>query len=175
MGKSFVAREENPLKTRKPSSTLKKVVIELDNKTSARGYLNPSRLGQSASYDLLTTEGEHIEIAQEKVRAVYFVRDLGEDFEPQRRQFLSRPKLEGLWVRMRFRDDETLEGVIPNDLLGFLDKGLHLTPPDFNANADRIYVPRNALVELTVLGVVGVARRKPAAALIANQPRLFTE
>jgi hypothetical protein len=112
------------------------------------------------------------------VRAVYFVRSLEEDFEPERRQFLSRPKLEGLWVKLRFRDDETLEGVISNDLLAFLDKGLHLTPPDFNANADRIYVPRNALVELTVLGVVGIARRKPAAAaaaLIANQPRLFTE
>lgn len=166
------------MKTRNPSSTHKKVVIELEDKTSAKGYLNPSRLGQSESYDLLTTEGEHIEIAHDQVRAVYFVRSLEADFEPERRQFLSRPKLEGLWVKLRFRDDETLEGVISNDLLAFLDKGLHLTPPDFNANADRIYVPRNALAELTVLGVVGIARRKPAAAaaaLLANQPRLFTE
>ena len=69
----------------------------------------------------------------------------------------------------------TFEGVIPNDLLTFLDNGLHLTPPDFNSNADRIYIPRPAIAELTVLGVVGVARRKPAAAAAAAQPRLFNE
>jgi hypothetical protein len=79
-----------------------------------------------------------------------------------------------LWVKVRFRDDATLEGVIPNDLLTFLDNGLHLSPPDFNSNTDRIYVPRPAIAELTVLGVVGVARRKPAPAAAA-QPRLFNE
>ena len=78
-------------------------------------------------------------------------------------------------MKIRFRDEATLEGVIPNDLLTLLDQGLHLTPPDFNSNADRIYIPRAAIAELTVLGVVGVARRKPAAAAPAAQPRLFNE
>jgi hypothetical protein len=50
-----------------------------------------------------------------------------------------------------------------------------LTPPDFHSNADRIYVPRTALAELTVLGVVGIARRKTAAAAGAAQPRLFND
>jgi hypothetical protein len=36
-------------------------------------------------------------------------------------------------------------------------------------------VPRSALSEVTVLGVVGVARRKPAPAAIAAQPKLFSE
>jgi len=45
-----------------------------------------------------------------------------------------------------------------------------------NSTTDRIFVPRSALAEVTVLGVVGIARRKPvAAAAAANQPRLFTE
>ena len=61
----------------------------------------------------------------------------------------------GLWVKIRFLDDGLLEGVIPNDLLNLLDQGLHITPPDFHANADRIYVPRSALAELTVLGSGG--------------------
>ena len=108
-----------------------------------------------------------------EVRAVYFVRDLADDIEMERKSFLSRPKLDGLWVRLRFLDGDALEGVIPNDLLAFLDNGLQITPPDFNSNTDRIYVPRSALSELTVLGVVGIARRKPAAAV--EQPRLFTE
>jgi hypothetical protein len=77
---------------------------------------------------------------------------------------------------LRFRDGDNLEGVIPNDLLGFLDNGLQITPPDFNSNTDRIFVPRAALTELTVLGVVGIARKKPAAAAAQGaQPRLFNE
>jgi len=164
------------LKPRAPASTHKKVVIELGDRTVFRGYLNPARISGAETLDLLTPEGAHEQVPVAKVRAVYFVRDLEEDFAPERRAFLSRPKLDGLWVKVTFRDQATLEGVIPNDLLAFLDNGLHLTPPDFNSNTDRIYVPRPALAELTVLGVVGVARRKPAAAAAAAaQPRLFNE
>jgi hypothetical protein len=165
------------LKTRIPASTHKKVVVELLDRKPVRGYLNPSRLTEAENLDLLTPEGTHEEIPLSRVRAVYFVRDLEEDFEPQRKSFLSRPKLDGLWVKLRFRDGDALEGVIPNDLLSFLDNGLQITPPDFNSNADRIFVPRSALSELTVLGVVGIARRKPAAAAAAalSQPRLFNE
>jgi hypothetical protein len=162
------------LKTRAPASTHKKVVVELADKSALRGYLNPGRLVGADTLDLLTSEGEHEAVPVAKVRAVYFVRDLEEEFAPERKAFLSRPKLDGLWVKVTFRDGATLEGVIPNDLVAFLDNGLHLTPPDFNSNTDRIYVPRPAITELTVLGVVGVARRKPAAAAAA-QPRLFSE
>jgi hypothetical protein len=162
------------LKTRAPSSTHKKVVIELDDRTALRGFLNPTRLAGAETLNLLTPEGEHEQVPVASVRAVYFVRDLHADFAPERRAFLNRPKLDGLWVKVRFRDGVTLEGVIPNDLLTFLDNGLHLSPPDFNSNTDRIYVPRPAIADLTVLGVVGVARRKPVTAPAA-QPRLFDE
>ena len=147
--------------------------MELAERKLLRGYLNPSRLAGSEFLDLLTPEGAHEEVPLERVRAIYFVRDLQEDVDLDRKSFLSRPKLEGLWVRLRFRDGDTLEGVIPNDLLGLLDNGLQITPPDFNSNTDRIFVPRSALTELTVLGVVGIARRKPAAEEV--QPRLFNE
>ncbi len=162
------------MKTRAPASTHKKVVIQLDDKTALRGFLNPARLAGAETLDLLTPEGEHEAVSVANIRAVYFVRDLQEDFAPERTAFLNRPKLDGLWVKVRFRDDLTLEGVIPNDLLTFLDNGLHLSPPDFNSNTDRIYVPRPAIAELTVLGVVGIARRKPVT-VPAAQPRLFSE
>ncbi|HYA63071.1 MAG TPA: hypothetical protein VED66_07690 [Candidatus Sulfotelmatobacter sp.] len=162
------------MKTRQPASTHKKVIVELAERKLLRGYLNPSRLPGSESLDLLTPEGAHEEVALARVRAIYFVRDLDEDIDLERKSFLSRPKLEGLWVRLRFRDGDSLEGVIPNDLLGLLDNGLQITPPDFNSNTDRIFVPRSALAELTVLGVVGIARRKPAPAE-GEQPRLFNE
>lgn len=147
----------------------------LADKKPVRGYLNPGRLGQSDPIDLLTPNGEHEQIPLTKVRSIYFVREFSDDFEPERKAFLSRPKLDGLWVRLRYADNETLEGVVPNDLLSLLDNGLQITPPDLNSTTDRIFVPRSALAEVTVLGVVGIARRKPATAAAAAQPRLFTE
>jgi hypothetical protein len=151
------------------------VVVVLADKKPIRGYLNPGRLGQSDPIDLLTPDGEHEQVPLSKIRSIYFVRDFAEDFEPERKAFLSRPKLDGLWVRLRYTDNETLEGVVPNDLLSLLDNGIQITPPDLNSTTDRIFVPRSALAEVTVLGVVGVARRKPAAAAAAAQPRLFSE
>ncbi|MGC2526644.1 MAG: hypothetical protein WA639_02775 [Candidatus Acidiferrum sp.] len=163
------------MKNRAPASTHKKVVIVLADKKPLRGYLNPTRLGQSDPIDLLTPDGEHQEVPLDRVRSIYFVRDFSDDFEPERKAFLSRPKLDGLWLRLRYLDGETLEGVVPNDLLSVLDNGIQITPPDLNSTTDRIFIPRTALTELTVLGVVGIARRKPAAAAAASQPRLFNE
>ena len=164
------------MKTKAPASTHKKVVLVLADKKTLRGYLNPSRLGQLDPIDVLTPDGEHMELPLTNIRSIYFVRDFSADFEPERKAFLSRPKLDGLWVKLRFNDGDTLEGVIPNDLLSLLDNGLQLTPPDLNSATDRIFVPRAALSEVIVLGVVGIARRKPAAAAAAAaQPRLFSE
>jgi len=40
-----------------------------------------------------------------------------------------------------------------------LDAGVQITPPDLHGNTLRMFVPRSALAEMKVLGVVGVARR----------------
>jgi uncharacterized protein DUF6982 len=146
----------------------------LADKKPLRGYLNPARLGQVDLIDVLTLDGEHLQLPILKVRSIYFVREFSDEFEPERKAFLSRPKLDGLWVKLRFTDGDTLEGVIPNDLLSLLDNGLQITPPDLSTSTDRIFVPRSALSEVTVLGVVGIARRKPAL-VAAAQPRLFSE
>jgi hypothetical protein len=163
------------LKNRAPASTHKKVIVLLADRKPVRGYLNPGRLGQTDPVDLLTQDGAHQEIPLAKIRSIYFVRDFSDEFEPERKAFLSRPKLDGLWVRLRYTDGETLEGLIPNDLIPLLDNGVQITPPDLNSTTDRIFVPRSALSEVTVLGVVGIARRKPAAAAAAAQSRLFNE
>jgi hypothetical protein len=163
------------LKNRAPASTHKKVIVVQADRKPLRGYLNAGRLGQTDSVDLLTQDGAHQEIPVTKIRSIYFVREFSDAFEPERKAFLSRPKLDGLWVRLRYIDGETLEGLIPNDLISLLDNGLQISPPDLNSTTDRIFVPRSALSEVTVLGVVGIARRKPAAAAAAAQSRLFTE
>lgn len=162
------------MKARAATSTHKKVIVAFSDGASLQGYVNPLRLPDDP-LDVLTTNGEHRQVPLKEIRAVYFVRDFTEDYEPERKAFFSRPKLDGLWVRLKFRDNETLEGVVSNDLLALLDSGIQITPPDMNGPAVRIFVPRSALSEVTVLGVVGVARRKPVAAALPAQPKLFSE
>jgi hypothetical protein len=165
------------VKNRAPASTHKKVVIVLLDHTPLRGYLDPTQIGTGSTLDILSPEGEHVSLLLSNVKSVHFVREFTDSLELERKAFLSRPKLDGLWVRLRFRDNETLEGVVPNDLLALLDHGVQITPPDLHGNSLRIFIPRTALAEMTVLGVVGVARRTPrrAPAEVAPQRKLFTE
>ena len=160
------------MKVRTPTSTHKKVVVRFLDRRVLRGYLNPSKLGDAETLELLTPEGEQRSFAVKEVRSIYFVREFADDFEPERKAFLSRPKLDGLWVRLKFRDEDIIEGVVPNDLLALLDRGVQITPPDLHGTTLRIFIPRTALTEMTVLGVVGIARRKPAA---PPQPGLFND
>src|ERR1700722_4600617 len=161
-------------KERAPSSTHKKVVVMLFDRTPVKGYLNPGELVSAGSIDLLTPDGAHRPISLPAVKCVYFVREFQTPFQPERKVFLSRPKLDGLWVRLRFRDEDVMEGLIGNDLLDLLDAGAQITPPDLHGNNLRIYIPRSALDEVKVLGVVGAARRtaQPPA---ASQSKLFSE
>jgi hypothetical protein len=168
------------VKSRTPSSTLKKVVVLLLDRTSVKGYLNPGTLGRTDAIDLLTLDGEHQTIELKHAKCVYFVREFNDAFELERKAFLSRPKLDGLWVRLRFRDEDAIEGIVSNNLLDLLDSGVQLTPPDLHGNVLRMFIPRSALSEMKVLGVVGVARRSPRAtraiaAVAEAQSKLFGE
>jgi len=163
------------------SSTHKKVVVLFLDRTSLKGYMNPAALGRSESIEILTPAGERQSVQLADIKSVYFVREFTDPFEPERKAFLSRPKLDGLWVRLRFRDEELMEGMVGNNLLDLLDAGVQITPPDLHGNTLRMFIPRTALIEMKVLGVVGIARRtsrdrrdigsKPAAA----QSKLFAE
>jgi len=168
------------VKSRSPASTHKKVVVLLLDRKASKGYLNPASLGRSEAIDLLTPDGEHESIELRDVKAVYFVREFKDPFEPERKTFLSRPKLDGLWVRLRFRDEDSMEGIVSNNLLDLLDAGVQLTPPDLHGNVLHMFIPRSALAELKVLGVVGAARRSPRAtrqigAVLGAQSKLFGE
>jgi hypothetical protein len=168
------------VKNRAPASTHKKVVVLLLNRAAVRGYLNPATLGRSDEIDLLTLDGEQKSVRLDGVKSVYFVREFKDPFEPERKTFLSRPKLDGLWVRLRFRDEDVMEGIVSNNLLDLLDSGVRLTPPDLHGNVLHMFIPRTALAEMKVLGVVGVARRSPRAtrdirAVLEAQSKLFSE
>lgn len=126
----------------------------------------------TAGIELLSLSGTVSIVPFTDMKAVYFVREFPTDIAELRRSFLSRPKLDGLWIRMVFRDSDVMEGVIPNNLLQIDPAGFHVIPPD---STQRMFVPKTALREVQVLGVVGSPlregkRRKEAA---KEQIRLF--
>ena len=164
-------------KDRAPTaSTHKKVVVLLLDRTPVKGYLNPAGLGTEETIDLLTPEGEHRAISLSAMKCVYFVREFQAQFQSERKVFLSRPKLDGLWVRLRFTDGDVMEGLLANDLIDLLDSGVQITAPDLHGNSLRIFVPRTALEEMKVLGVVGASKRAPQDARpSASQSKLFSE
>ena len=63
-------------------------------------------------------------------------------------------------MRLRFKDSEILEGLMPADLTQTTPEGFLVNPPDQRSNTQRIFVPRTALESLTVLAVIGATRRQ---------------
>jgi hypothetical protein len=63
-------------------------------------------------------------------------------------------------VRLKFKDSEVLEGMMPNDLSLNTAEGFLISPPDLRANTQRIFVPRTSLESITVLAVIGSTRRR---------------
>jgi hypothetical protein len=138
------------------ATTSKKVVIRRFDREPLAGFVNPHNYLQAGGLELLSTSGVVAVVPYDEVKAVYFVRDFGADEPaPEKRTFSSRPKTEGLWVRMRFRDGEVMDGLFPNNLLQLESPGFTFVPPNPSSNSQRVFVPRSAVTEVHVLGVVG--------------------
>jgi len=135
-----------------PSS--KKVIVRKMDRDSVTGYVGATLI-TDGKLELLNTAGNVVMIELREVKGVYFVREFGDSESMPRKTFASRPRTEGLWVRLRFRDNEIIEGMMPNDLVQEGLDGFLIVPPDTGANTQRIFVPRQALAEMTVLGVIG--------------------
>lgn len=142
-------------------STTKKVVLARFDREPLRGFVNPNAWVQNQFVELLSPSGSVTNVPLDTVKAVCFVRDMdGPSIFSERVEFRARPKANGLWVELRFRDGDRMEGVIPNNLLGIEENGFTVTPPDASGNSQRVFVPRIALGELNVIGVIGVPKKR---------------
>jgi hypothetical protein len=158
------------------SSTTKKAVIRRFQRETLAGYLNPVTFLQPGGVELLSAEGEVAILPYQEVRSVSFVREFDLPQDEERQVFLTRPKMAGLWVSLRFRDGEVLEGILPNNLLQLDAHGFVVVPPDPYGNRQRVFVPRAALLGVDVWGVVGSPlKKRKAKAESAQQPGLFDE
>jgi len=157
-------------------STHKTVIIRKMDRDSVSGYVGASFL-RDDRIELLNSTGKVVYVPTADVKGVYFVRDLQESEELVRKTFPSRPRADGLWVRLAFKDNEVLEGLMGNDLTQLTPEGFLVTPPDTRGNTQRIWVPRSALQSLTVLAVIGGTqlKKRPARVGATQQPELFAE
>jgi hypothetical protein len=157
-------------------STSKKIVVVRFEREALQGFVDPRGYFRDTGVELLTTTGELLTVAQQEVKAICFLRDFEANVTwRENRIFSNRPKTEGLWLRFHFRDGDTLEGVIANDLLLVEPLGFAIAPPEAGFQNQKIFVPRTALVQVQVLGVVGspLHRRTKAPAAEKEQLKMF--
>ena len=144
------------------SSTTKKVVIRRFDREPLQGFVNPQTFLQPEGVELLSPVGTVATIPYIQIKTVSFVRDFdAADSGPDRKVFATRPKMNGLWVRMQLKDGEQLDGILSNDLLLISPWGFNVVPPDSSANNQKLFIPRTALLKVDVLGVVGSTLTKP--------------
>jgi hypothetical protein len=128
------------------------------NRDSLSGYIASSFIA-GGQLEVLNTAGNVVLLDLADVKGVYFVREFHESEVLSRKTFTARPRSEGLWVRLRFRDGEVMEGMMLNDLAQLSPAGFLLIPPDTRSNTQRIFVPRSAIMDLRVLAVIGASPR----------------
>jgi hypothetical protein len=143
-------------------STNKKVLVSRFDRETLTGFVNPQTYLQPEGLELLSQSGSVSIIPYGEIKLVCFVRDFQQG-EPRKelRLFTTRPKMEGLWLRMQFRDGDAMDGILPNNLLQLEMYGFSVIPPDPGFQNQRIFVPKAALLRMQVLGVVGSPLRMP--------------
>jgi len=156
-------------------STHKKVIVRKMDRDSLTGYVAGNNFVADGKLELLTQSGKVIFIDLREVKGVYFVRDFADAESLGRKTFTTRPRSEGLWVRIEFVDNDVLEGLLPNDLTLLTGEGYLIIPPDTRSNTQRIFVPRTAASSLTVLSVIGGGIRKRKEVKDTTQVPMFDE
>ena len=157
-------------------STNKKVLVARFDRDTLAGFVNPQTYLRDDGLELLTTVGTVVIVPYGEIRTVSFVRDFDQaDAGRELRQFITRPKSEGLWVRLRFRDGEEMDGLLPNNLMQLELYGFTVVPPDPGFQNHRVFIPKAALSGVQVLGVVGSPLRKSRRAkpVPAEQLEIF--
>jgi hypothetical protein len=155
-------------------STTKKTLIRRFDREALQGYVNPQAFLRANGIEFITPAGSMILLTYAEVKSVIFVKDFESSSEAAK-IFQTRPKMEGLWVRMTFRDGDVMDGILPNNPVQWEREGYSVTPPEPYSNNQKLFVPREALSSMSVLGVVGspLTRMKKSRRDLRDQPTLF--
>lgn len=139
------------------SSTTKRVLVYRFDRQPVEAVVNPNQYLTETHAELITAGGTLQKIAYPEIKAVCFAKEPGRaDLFSDENLFERRPKLAGLWTRFVFRDGDLLEGVLPHNLLDWPRQGYLVTPPRAGLTRQLAFIPREALSETHLMGVVGV-------------------
>ncbi|MBI1941517.1 MAG: hypothetical protein HYS33_08435 [Acidobacteria bacterium] len=90
----------------------------------------------------------------QSLKALFFVKTFdGRKDYSEVKFFEKNPPIKGLWIRVRFYDNEHLEGVVRNSIHFLTEPGFYLKPPDPLSNNEVLYVVKDSLADFRVLGV----------------------
>jgi hypothetical protein len=97
------------------------------------------------------------EVPADLVKAVFFVRDFDGSAEHTELQFHTHaPVVPGIWMRVKFRDGEVIEGVVHNSIRYLIEPGFFLRSIDPGSNNRLIYVMKSCLVDHHILGLTKI-------------------
>lgn len=159
------------------SSTSKRVLVVRFDRESVPGFIDHANFLRPSGIELLTPAGSVSVLPYADVKAICFVKDLGDPPSwKENRLFVARPKTEGLWVRFHFKDGDLMDGLLPHNLLSWEVEGFTVAPADPTFQNQRVFLPKTALTETKLMGVVGAQTRqfrRPKSGLPENQLEMF--
>jgi hypothetical protein len=164
------------------SSTAKRLILYRFDRPPVEALVHADSYLQSAGLELMLLDGSVQMIDYAGVKALCFAADgAPADLFKGQSSFERRPKTPGIWASFRLRDDDVLEGVLARNILEWPSQGYFLTPPRANAYRQRVFLPRQAIRETALLGLIGKgsafepknAARKKADLDLSRQMTIF--
>ena len=131
-----------------------KVIARTKQGQLVPGYLDKGQLLPRGILKMSDVNGEPLPVDLQKLKGVFFVHDFTGDGDYLEEKSLNvDPNRLGLRVRIRFDDNESLEGVTENTLELLTSPGFFFWPGDAKSNNRLIFVVKTALLGFVVLGV----------------------
>lgn len=137
------------------------------------GFLDAGAPIGAGFVEFMSPEGNIQKIPLETVKFLVFVRDWNDSRPWTRSQYTVRPRQQGLWVRLMFRDGESVEATMQNNLAIFDPIAFVVSPPEPGPGLQKVLVPRAALESFEVLGVIGSPLKKPKKPVSEAQLKMF--
>lgn len=135
----------------------RKVIIRKLSGEILKGYVEESLdpvTGKENHISITSLTEELIRVPKSEIKALFFVRKFSGNRDYSEVKFFeSQPRIDGLWVRVYFFDNEAIEGIVANSINFLIEDGFYLKPPDPNSNNRLMYIVKSALKDFTVLGV----------------------
>ncbi len=139
------------------------MVYRFERETLA-GFVDSGNPFDGGFVQFLNREGVVQNLPIEQIKLICFVREWLDQPPWLRSSYAVRPRQQGLWVRFRFKDGDSVEATMPNSLSALDPVSIIASPPEPAAGVQKVLIPRPALESFEVLGVVGSPLKKQKVA-----------